>query len=152
MDKLIRIDEFLSYGGHELFSTLMNSGLQRPEGIDRLIQLLQVYSDSCRHIKGRSAAYRFMLKKAQRNGWLGRGFKDLKSHRLTGDEREYITKKLDDYISSGGRNSRIVTKALGIALVILAIGLFVFATVRYAMSDEYHRMLESLPLSAQNTV
>lgn len=148
MDKQSRIDEFLSYGGNELFSTLMGSDTQRSEGIDRLVQLLQVYSDFCWRIKGRSAAYRFMLKKAQRNDWLGRGSKDLKSHRLTVEEREYITKKLDEYISSGGRNARFVKKTLGIALVILAIGLFVFATVRYAMSDEYQRMMENLPLSA----
>ena len=141
MDKRGRIDEFLSYGGNELFSSLMHSDTQRSEGIDRLVQLLQMYSDSCRHIKGRSAAYRFMLRKALRYDWLGRGSKDLKSHRLTRDEREYITKRLDEYIASGGRNLRVVKKLLCIGAIIIAIGLFIFATVRYIMSSEYQNML-----------
>ena len=143
MDKRVRIDEFIRYGGNELFSTLMGDDTKRSEGIDRFVQLLQAYSDSCWYIKGRSAAYRFMLKRAQRNGWLGRGSKDLKSHRLTVEEREYITKRLDEYISSGGRNLRVTKKIIGIAAAILVAGLFVFAVIRYAMSDEYQRMMDS---------
>lgn len=143
MDKSARIDEFLRYGGNELFSSLMGDDTKRSEGLDRFVQLLQSYSDSCRHIRGRSAAYRFMLRKAQGNGWLGRGSKDLKSHRLTAEEREHIMKRLDEYISSGGRNLRVAKRIIGIAAAILAVGLFVFAVVRYAMSDEYQRMMDS---------
>ena len=73
MDKRVRIGEFMDYGGNELFSTLMSEGVQRSEGIDRLLRLLEIYSDSCRRIKGRSAAYRFMLRRAKKNGWLGTG-------------------------------------------------------------------------------
>lgn len=60
------IDEFLWYGGNELFSTLMGGSMTRSVGVDRLVQLLQEYSDSCRRIKGRSGAYRFMLNKAEK--------------------------------------------------------------------------------------
>lgn len=140
-DKRVQIDEFLGYGGNELFSSLMHSNLQRSEGIDRLVQLLQMYSDSCRHIKGMSAAYRFMLRKAVRKNWLGSGSKDLKSHRLTCEEREYITNKLDEYISSGGRNLRIAKKLLIIGVVILAAGLFAFVTIR-----EFQRSLGQVSL------
>lgn len=146
MDKRVKIDEFLDYGGNELFSTLMNRDIERSGGIDRLIHLLKSYSDSCGRIKGRSAAYRFMLRKALRNGWIGRGFKDLKSHRLTREEREYIEKNLDEYISSGGRNMRVMRKVLSIAAIIIIVGLLVFAMVRYLMSDEYHEMLSKLSL------
>lgn len=141
MDKRICIDEFLDYGGNELFSTLMSGDMQRSEGIDRLVRLLQIYSDRCGQIKGRSAAYRFMVSRADKNGWLGRGSGDLKSHRLTRKERGYIAKKLDKYISSGGRNSRVFKKLIGIGAVIIAVGIFVFAIVRYMKSEEYQRML-----------
>lgn len=141
MDKRSRIDEFLDYGGNELFSTLMISDTQRSEGIDRLVQLLQMYSDSCGRIKGRSAAYRFMLRKAQRKGFITRGVKDLKSHRLTREEREYITKKLDGYISSAGRNARAMKKLLMIALFIAAAVLFAYICVR-----EFQWVLGQVPL------
>lgn len=143
MDKRRLIDEFLDYGGNELFSSLMGSNTERSEGIDRLIQLLRMYSDSCWHIKGRSAAYRFMLRKAQRNGWLGRGSKDLKSHRLTRDECEYIVQRLDGYISSGGRNMRIIKKLLIIAALILVAGLFAYIAVR-----EFQRVWSSVSVPA----
>ena len=138
-DKRACIDEFIDYGGNELFSTLMHDNLQRSEGIDRLVQLLQIYSDSCGRIKGRSAAYRFMLRKAQRNGWLGRGSKNLGSHRLTREEREYVMQKLDGYISSGGRNARVVKNLLIISAAILATGLLAFVTIQ-----EFQRLLSFL--------
>ena len=141
MDKRMSIDEFLNYGGNEMFSTLMHGDLQRSEGIDRLVQLLQMYSDSCWRIKGRSAAYRFMLRKAVRRDWLGRGSKDLKSHRLTGEEREYITKKLDGYISSGGRNLRTMKKLIIIVLAAIAAALFAYATIQ-----GFKGVLKNIPL------
>ena len=142
MDRRARIDEFLCYGGNELFSTLMQDETQRSDGIDRLVELLQAYSDSCGHIKGRSAAYRFMLRKAQRNGWLGSGSKDLKSHRLTIEEREYITETLDEYITSGGRNLQTAKKLLCIVLIIIIVALFAYITIR-----EFQRALGDMPLS-----
>ena len=149
MDKRSRIEEFLIYGGDEMFSTLMTGDTERPEVIDRLVQLLQAYSDSCRRINGRSAAYRFMLRKAERSGWLGSGSKDLKSHRLTLEEHDYIIKRLDGYISSGGRASQIKKKLLNILLIIIAAALLILAMARYIMQLEtYQNMSGSLPLSA----
>lgn len=145
MDKCVRIEEFMDYGGNELFSQLMTEGLQRSEGLERLIHLLKIYSDSCGRIKGRSAAYRYMLRKAYNNGWLGKGSKDLKSHRLTDSEREYIAKMLGEYISSGGRSRIFLKKILRIAAVIVAVGLLLFFLVRYFTSDEFKRISGSLP-------
>ena len=141
MDKRKQIEDFLDYGGNELFSTLMGGSMTRSVGIDRLVQLLQEYSDRCRRVRGRSGAYRFMLIRARRLGWLGRGSGDLKSHRLTREDREYIIARLDEYISSGGRNMRAAKRALTIGAVLLAAGLFVLAMVRYVKSEEYQRQL-----------
>lgn len=141
MDKREKIEDFLWYGGNELFSTLMGGSMTRSVGVDRLVQLLQEYSDRCRRIKGRSAAYRFMLRRAQRLSWLGKNSADLSSHRLTREDREYIKARLDGYISSGGRNMRAAKRALMIGAVLLAVGLFVFAIVRYVKSEEYQRQL-----------
>ena len=149
MEKRIRIEEFLDYGGDELFSTLMSNDTERSDGIERLVELLQSYSDSCRRIKGRSAAYRFMLRKAQRNDWIGSGAKDLKSHRLTREERERITEKLDQYISAGGRNSRIARKLFKILLIIIAVAVFVFAMARYIIQlEKYQNMSGGMTLAA----
>lgn len=150
MNRHDKIEEFLDYGGNQLFSTLMGSDMQRSVGTDRLIELLQAYSDSCRRIKGRSAAYRFMLKKAAKLGWLGKGSGDLKSHRLTQADRAYIMKKLDEYISSGGRNMRLTKKAAGIAAAVMAMGLFAFAMVRYVKSEEYQQRLTNYFIKIEN--
>ena len=117
MNRHDKIEEFLDYGGNQLFSTLMGSDMQRSVGTDRLIELLQAYSDSCRRIKGRSAAYRFMLKKAAKLGWLGKGSGDLKSHRLTQADRAYIMKKLDDFLANNRRliDTEIAENSLSIA-------------------------------------
>lgn len=137
MDKRRCVEEFLDYGGNELFSTLMHRGAKRSECVDRLVQLLQTYSDSCKRIKGRSAAYRFMLNNAVRLGWLGRESPDLKSHRLTRKEKAHIIKKLDEYISSGGRDRYVLNKLLGGVSVAVIVALAVFGVWKYMQSEEY---------------
>ncbi len=112
MDKRKRIDDFLWYGGSEMFSSLMGGSETRSVGIERLVRLLEGYSDNCRRIKGKSEAYRFMLKKAKRLNWLGKGSSDLASYKLTKADRAYITKRLDEYISSGGRSRAVLKKLL----------------------------------------
>ena len=151
MDKREKIEDFLWYGGNELFSTLMGGSMTRSVGIDRLVQLLQEYSDRCRRIKGRSGAYRFMLNKALKNNWLGKNSTDLNSHKLTKADREYIIKHLDAYISAGGRSRRILKKTVGIGAVMLAVGLFVFGIARYMRSKEYQQMLMDYLLTIENT-
>ena len=144
MDKRKKVEDFLWYGGNELFSTLMGNAETRSAGVDRLVQLLQKYSDSCRWIKGRSGAYRFMLKKAVRYGWLGKDSADLSSHKLTKADREYIIKHLDDYILSGGNKGKLIRKAAIIGLIILIIASAVFMIARYMYSKEYGKKITDL--------
>ncbi len=141
MNKRKKIEEFLNYGGNELFSTLMGNAETRSGGIDRLVQLLQEYSDHCRRIKGRSEAYRFMLKKAVRYGWLGNNSADLKSHRLTRADRDYIIKHLDDYISSGGRNIKFINNTITVSTIVLTIVLLILILINYMYSEEYQQRL-----------
>ena len=123
MDKCERISQFLDYGGNELFSSLMCEGVKHSEGIDRLVQLLCAYSDRCRFIHGRSAAYRFMIARAKLNRWLGPGSNDLKSHKLTAEDRERTEHQVSDYIKSGGAFARYAKKAAGCAGVLAVIAL-----------------------------
>lgn len=141
MDKRKCIEEFMRYGGNELFSTLMHQDIQRSECIDKLVQLLQSYSDYCYRIKGRSAAYRFMLGNAAKRGWLIRESYDLNRYKLTVKEKEYIVKKLEEYIASGGSKSRVLKKDLLIAPVVLAVGLFVFCIWKYMKSDVFSKRM-----------
>ena len=136
-----KVGEFLDYGGDELFSQLNKRGIGRGEARDRLIELLKNYSDSCSRIRGRSAAYRFMLKRASRNGWLGSGSGDLRSHRLTEEEREFIADSLDGYISSGGSRARRFKKLLMIAAGVIVAALAVWAAVSYLTSEEFEKMM-----------
>ena len=144
MDKLKLIKDFLDYGGGELFSTLMNGAEGRLESLERLCELLKDYSDRCRFIDGRSAAYRFMIKRAQKNGWLGKGSPDLKEHRLSDDERGYIEKEVGEYIASGGKGRIILKKALLAAAAAAAIGLLIFASFKYFSSERYQKMTDSV--------
>ena len=128
MDKRERISQFLDYGGNELFSSLMCEGVKHSEGIDRLVQLLCAYSDRCRFIYGRSAAYRFMIARAKLNHWLGPGSNDLKSHRLTADDRERIEGQVGDYIKSGGAKKRYA-KRLAECAGVVAVLVFAFIMV-----------------------
>ena len=128
MDKCEKISQFIDYGGNELFSSLMCEGVKHSEGIDRLVQLLCAYSDSCRFIHGRSAAYRFMIARAKLNHWLGSGSNDLKSHKLTSDDRERIEQQVSDYIKSGGAFARYAKRCAECAAV-LAVIVFAFVMV-----------------------
>lgn len=141
MKKTEIISEFLDYGGNQLFSTIMTDNLKRSEGIDRLINLLKAYSDRCRNIKGRSGAYRYMLSKAEKNGWLGRNSVDLYSHRLSSEERIYIEDSVSKYISVGGAKAKFC-KALLIAVIIFAIMfLLIFMVWRKMTSEKYQNQM-----------
>ena len=135
MDKLKLVKDFLDYGGGELFSTLMNGAEGRSASLERLC---------CRFIDGRSAAYRFMIKRAQKNGWLGKGSPNLKEHRLSDDERGYIEKEVGEYIASGGKGRIILKKALLAAAAAAAIGLLIFASFKYFSSERYQKMTDSV--------
>lgn len=137
MDKRAYIKEFLDYGGDELFSQLMGENMQRSDGTDRLTELLKIYSDSCRRISGKSAAYRFMQQKARKKGWIQSN--RLKSCRLSCDEREKIEKELDSYILSGGRKIRIIKTLLCAVATALILGFITFETVR-----GFQNLLENL--------
>lgn len=141
MNKLDKIAEFLDYGGNELFSSLMTDNLPRAEGIDRLTELLKSYSDRCRRIKGRSAAYRYMLSKAEKNGWLGRGSADLYSHRLSFDETAHIRQSVDVYISSGGAGKRLFFTLISSAVFLAALILAFYFTYLKMNSEEYKRQM-----------
>jgi len=120
MTKRERIAELLDYGGNELFSTLMTERTKRSEGVERLIELLCIFSDRCFFVRGRSAAYRSVLFKAKERGYLGRGSNDLKSHRLTPDERQKIEQDVGDYISTGGALAALA-KNVGLAVAIVSL-------------------------------
>lgn len=143
MDKNEKITQFLDYGGNELFSSLMCEGVKHSEGIDRLIQLLCLYSDRCRFIHGRSAAYRFMIARAKLNHWLGPGSNDLKSHRLTADDRERIEGQVGDYIKSGGAKKRYA-KRLAECAAVVAVLITAYYLVYLNIKDriENNRQLE----------
>ena len=141
MDKRKKVEDFLWYGGNELFSTLMGDNIKRSEGIDRLISLLCYYSDRCRFINGKSKAYRAMLFKAKENGWLGVHSNDLYSCKLTSDDRERILNKVYDHIKSGGIFVKRI-KAIGIALsVICILALSGFLIYKKVSSDINRKLL-----------
>ena len=143
MDKAGRIKEFLDYGGNELFSTLMCSGIRRSEGENRLCVLLDKYSDVCRFKKGRSCAYRYMLSIARRSGWLKRGAYDLKSYRLTREERARVEEKVCAYIKSGGALFKYMKYTAAAAI---AAGLIILAgvlTYKRLKSEEYKKQFYS---------
>jgi hypothetical protein len=135
------ISEFLDYGGNQLFSTVMTDNLNRSEGIDRLVSLLKAYSDRCRKIKVKSGAYRYMLLKAEKNGWLGRGSANLYSHRLSEKERNYIEESVDKYISSGGSRARTFKFLLTAAIIFFVLFLFVFMMWKKVTSDKYQKRI-----------
>lgn len=143
MDKRERISQFLDYGGNELFSSLMCEGVKYSEGIDRLVQLLCAYSDRCRFIHGRSAAYRFMIARAKVKHWLGPGSNDLKSHKLTHNDRERIEWQVGDYIKSGGAKKRYAKRfaeAAGVVAVLITAYYLVYMNLKDRI--ENNRQLE----------
>ena len=130
MNKEKFVSEFLDYGGNELFSQLMGKSSGRDDALGRLIELLKFCADFCPFIRGRSAAYRSMVKKAVKNGWLSRDSRDLKGHFLTDEERNSVLEALNRYILSGGRSAKLV-KAVLIAVAAAAIlAAAAFFTVR----------------------
>jgi hypothetical protein len=135
--KTDKLSEFLDYGGNQLFSQVMNDNLNRSEGIDRLISLLKAYNDSCRRIRGRSGAYRYMVLKANKKGWIGHGSANLYSHRLTAKERNYIEDNVREYIQSGGERARSL-KVLRTAVIVFAVvALLFFAVWKKVTSEDY---------------
>ncbi len=135
-----RVAEFLDYGGSELFSQLMSGCEDRDEGVGRLIKLLEEYSDVCLLIKGRSAAYRFMIRSACRRGWLRKGCGDTKGYRLTQNEREGISGVLEAYISSGGIWAAALKKLAKAVLAAAALVLLIYLLVSYFNSDSFKSM------------
>ena len=143
MDKRERIAQFLDYGGNELFSSLMCEGVKYSEAIDRLVQLLCAYSDRCRFITGRSAAYRFMIARAKLNHWLGPGSNDLKSHKLTADDRERIEGQVGDYIKSGGAKKRYAKRfaeCVGVVAILITAYYLVYLNLKDRI--ENNRLLD----------
>lgn len=145
MNRRERVAEFLEYGGSELFSQIMSGCGERAEGIERLIRVLKSYSDLCGFIKGRSAAYRFMIRSAGRRGWLGKGCGDLGSHILTDDEHKYISCELSEYISSGGRAAAVLKKLLRAVVYAAITALLIYLLIRYFNSEEFKRISGSYP-------
>lgn len=141
MKKTNLISEFLDYGGNELFSAIMTDNLKRSEGIDRLTELLKAYSDRCRRIKGRSAAYRYMISQAAKNGWLGRDSADLHSHRLSGDERTRVEESVGKYISSGGAKKKAFISLLLALSLVAVLSLSVYLIWRKMSSEKYQKQM-----------
>ncbi|MBR1393416.1 MAG: hypothetical protein IJ561_06225 [Ruminococcus sp.] len=150
MDKRRKIEEFLEYGGSELFSTLVDSGMTRGDGINALTELLNSYSEVCRFIKGRSAAYRYMLRKAGAKGMLGKRVPDLKKYRLTRAEKEHISKNVGEYIASGGVKRKAVKRAAGVVGVLIFAALTFWLVERYVYSQEYQEHMKGQFLIIEN--
>lgn len=148
MKKADMISEFMDYGGNQLFSTLMTDALKHSEGIDRLTELLKSYSDRCRRIKGRSAAYRYMLSQAEKNGWLGRDSANLHSHRLSNDERKRVEENVGEYISSGGAKKKVFL-SLSLALLVIAVLSFSVYLIWQEMSSKKYQKQMSEFYSSQ---
>jgi hypothetical protein len=69
MDKRENLLQFLDYGGNELFSSLMESDSDRPQALDRMCILLRkavIFGK----LKGRAAAYQYMISKANQMGFI----------------------------------------------------------------------------------
>lgn len=69
MDKRENLLQFLDYGGNELFSSLMESDSDRPQALDRMCILLRkavIFGK----LKGRAAAYQYMISKANPMGFI----------------------------------------------------------------------------------
>ena len=91
MDKRENLLQFLDYGGNELFSSLMESDSDRPQALDRMCILLRkavIFGK----LKGRAAAYQYMISKANQMGFIKS--KKIYAYRLTAAERERITEKV----------------------------------------------------------
>ena len=84
MDKRENLLQFLDYGGNELFSSLMESDSDRPQALDRMCILLRkavIFGK----LKGRAAAYQYMISKANQMGFIK---SKIHAYRLTAAERE----------------------------------------------------------------
>lgn len=150
MDKRRKIKDFLDYGGSELFSSLVDSGMTRGDGINALTELLNSYSEVCRFIKGRSAAYRYMLRRAGERGMLGKRVPDLKKYRLTRAEKQHILENVEKYISSGGVKRKAFRTAGGILAVLLVAGLAVWLVARQVYSEEYQNNMRQSFIIIEN--
>ena len=117
----------MDYGGSALFSQLLGDGaVSRQEALERLAELLKSYADVCPFIRGRSAAYRFMIKKAGRSGWLRSGYQNVGGSRLKHEERARTEEILCGYISSGGKAAKVL-KALIFAAVVIVVMVLIAA-------------------------
>ena len=131
-EKIKRAGEFLDYGGSALFSQLLGDGaVSRQEALERLTELLKSYADVCPLIRGRSAAYRFMIKKAGRSGWLKSGYQNVGGSRLKHEERARTEEILGGYISSGGKAAKALKALIFGAVVIVVMALIAAATIAW---------------------
>ena len=138
MRKISEIEEFLYYGGNELFSSLMENESDRAQALESLAFLLQKYAQTF-WVKGRAGAYRYMIYQAKLSGYVKSN--DLKAFRLTDDEKQRILHLTDEYIKSGGSKRKYLKKALEIILIVIIIALLVLAVYKWVMSDEYQRQI-----------
>lgn len=152
MNKTECIKEFLYYGGNELFSSLLSSQPEngRAQAIDSLTELLKKYSDRLWHIKGRSAAYRYMIGEANRRGWLTKGGIDVNAYFLTPEESAYVTDKLEEYISHGGASRKALKKLIPVAAVAAVVAVVFILEWQKMSSEKYQKQMSEFYSSQVN--
>ena len=146
MDKRENRLQFLDYGGNELFSSLMESDSDRPQALDRMCILLRkavIFGK----LKGRAAAYQYMISKANQMGFIKS--KKIYAYRLTAAERERITEKVCKstgakyFFKKYGKNVIIYSALLGAAVILVVL------IYNYMHSEKY---LKRMYHAAEETV
>lgn len=119
-----KMAEFLDYGGDGLMSQLYSEAVGREAAAERLAALLGEYGRLPKPFspRGRSGAYRFIIARARKSGWLKSA--DATALRLTDGEREKILMMAEEAARSESRAEKIVKRAVAAVIGAAIAGAF----------------------------